>query len=1269
MHKLLLVMLTAAVAVGTGYAEWIELTPGLDRAKVTILEQSATGTTYEVTVPGVKLTSENVDGEEFTRIHVPGAAVARLHVGGPELPAIPVRLAVPNGAGLRLEVLDVTTETLQVGSIYPEQVRVPISSPPPTFAIDRGFLSQQGIFPSGQVELKREATWGNLHVADLQVYPVRALPTLQSVEAAASIRIRVSYSGGSYPQRAPTWRWNTYARTIDNFSALDVRTTDDDPAAIKLLVISDYTLDDELEDLLAWTEQRGYRYHVIASGRDTFTELDSAQIKDSILTYYGSGESHDLRWVLLVGNEDDIPLCAVTLGNMTVVGDYWYSDLTPGYPDSIDYYPDIGLARLSADNGTDLENQAQKILTYQTDPIDSPSWLEKMTLVAGLAQPEYYPDSTMFYVMDTMELDYFDWDRDTVMGRTSNNAGLAEAINAGTGALVYFGHGGYDRWVEWCGTSWTYEDVEALINESLPGFVSQFACRSGAIHADNCISEEWMRHPGGAVASLGYTDLYYSDGDGVLGLAHALGGDTSFIRNQTTYAAPVFDIASVAVFTMVYEGCQLNKVAQLLLGDPSMPVWTGGTPAVADVRLPSMIPAFESDCTLACTVYVGAERPVEGALICAWRKGDFEFYITGTTDADGAVALTIPNTGSYGAEVLVTVSEGHAYSSPHTPILPRVDTLLTGQGSWTEMAQMPDRPSGKAVKLGGWLAYNDGDGLIYAAKGYKTMDFYGYDPSADDWTTLTGMPYYQHPVWCNKPPRKGARGICDSDSTILVTQGNNSLGFWCYWIDRDSWSILEDVPAGVSGKKVKGGTDMVFVAQDDTPYVYLLKGYRCEFYRFNTVAKSWQALEDAPIGSRNKWDKGSWLAFDGDNTIYAHKAKYHELWKYDIDSMAWLTTSQLAGMPFIGAAGRRKRSKDGGSTTWYDGRICALKGGNTGEFWRYDPATDVWVELDTLPTFGSTGKRKKVKHGGDIVNADGVLYALKGNKTREFWRYIPGGEGWAVDNHATRQPGRGGSSYGEDPVAEGFEASNPRWSNDGQWVTYSREDENGDMQVYLVNYQQETETQLTDEPGDCEYPVFSNDGWIAFQYLREDEDCYQIAKVSTSAWDGGFSGLTDDAEAAPDADDGQLGSVRSDLADNEVSGLGTPTRLSPAHPLFQPSFMAARPKIESATPADAASESGTRIVPHRALGQSGRSVLRAGLDNMVTVLTDADDDCEHPEWSPDGQRLVYECADTNGYIQIRRIKADGTEEEALTDAEADHEWPAYISENEIVYQK
>mgnify|MGYP000081327963 CR=1 FL=1 len=50
------------------------------------------------------------------------------------------------------------------------------------------------------------------------------------------------------------------------------------------------------------------------------------------------------------------------------------------------------------------------------------------------------------------------------------------------------------------------------------------------------------------------------------------------------------------------------------------------------------------------------------------------------------------------------------------------------------------------------------------------------------------------------------------------------------------------MPDGPSGKRVKGGEDLVYIQQGMTGYVYLLKGYRNEFYRFNTATEEWEAL-------------------------------------------------------------------------------------------------------------------------------------------------------------------------------------------------------------------------------------------------------------------------------------------------------------------------------------------------------------------------------------------------------------------------------------------
>ena len=346
--------------------------------------------------------------------------------------------------------------------------------------------------------------------------------------------------------------------------------------------------------------------------------------------------------------------------------------------------------------------------------------------------------------------------------------------------------------------------------------------------------------------------------------------------------------------------------------------------------------------------------------------------------------------------------------------LTRVDVALVRlPPGWQEVNSLPPGASERPVSDGGWLATSAGTGLIYAARGNKTTEFYRYDPADPVWIGCASIPSGREA----KGPGKGAVGCSNGGDAVYATKGNNTQGFYRYVAARDSWCQLSDVPLGTTNKKVKGGTDMVYVPEAEVKgqsangkgqsadrgfgpgtldlglpasagCVYLLKGRKNEFWRYRPDGDSWTSLAAAPLGTsgKDKYDKGSWLVCV-DSIIYCHKAKYHELFAYDIAGNRW--SGQLGGMPFVGMLGKSKKSKDGGSAAWFGGSIYALKGGNTQELWRYDPGPDSWHELDTLPLVGSAGRKRKVKAGGGIVAADDALYALKGNKTNEFWRYVP----------------------------------------------------------------------------------------------------------------------------------------------------------------------------------------------------------------------------------------------------------------------------------------
>jgi hypothetical protein len=336
--------------------------------------------------------------------------------------------------------------------------------------------------------------------------------------------------------------------------------------------------------------------------------------------------------------------------------------------------------------------------------------------------------------------------------------------------------------------------------------------------------------------------------------------------------------------------------------------------------------------------------------------------------------------------------------------------------TWVTKNPMP--AGAKMIKDGGWMAYDAGKARIYATRGQKQPDFWAYVPLGDSWSLRAPW----QPGTEGKLPQKGSVGCATGSGVVYATKGNNTTGFYTYSDSANVWTQKKDVPLGVSNKKVKGGTDIVWAYKGSVGSPYLLKGYKNEFYRYDVGADSFQTLTPAPVGANLKYDKGSWLAYDGVKTIYAFKAKYHEFYSYNTETDSWNPTALLP-MPIPGSAGSKK-SKDGGCGTYVGGAInsiYALKGGNTREFWKYTVATNAWVEKETLP---SGTFKKKVKAGADIVAAGLSVYATKGNKSNELWMYVPSGMVFEAPRHDGALAGKTaiaqGMSISPNPLATGF---------------------------------------------------------------------------------------------------------------------------------------------------------------------------------------------------------------------------------------------------------
>jgi len=571
--------------------------------------------------------------------------------------------------------------------------------------------------------------------------------------------------------------------------------------------------------------------------------------------------------------------------------------------------------------------------------------------------------------------------------------------------------------------------------------------------------------------------------------------------------------------------------------------------------------------------------------------------------------------------------------------------------AWSQVASMPQGNKHKNVKDGGCLAYDrvDGAPYVYALKGNNTYEFYRYGlgQNALSWEARESIPAIGR-SGNKKAVKKGAALAAEPEGgKLYAVKGNNTREFWAYDPAARVWTQKADVPRGFVGKYVKEGSGLLAVPVSGAVCVYLLKGSGTnEFFRYHIEDDFWETMASAPTGLSGKTFKnGSALTYDytlcGD--IYALKGSYNEFFAYSILENTWTTKAPLPKQ--APGSAKKTKAKDGAGLAYHMGHVFALKGGNTNEFWAYDPNWNLWTFEAPVPTV-----LKKVKGGGALVSVlpvnPNALYALRGNNTLEFWRCHETANPSSPETDNPSSPGAN-----EVLVAAGENAATPRWSPEGAWVAYVKPDAYGHDQVYKAPVGGGSETQLTSS-GNFASPVWSpSGGWIAAEYRLADDSNAQLALIPDSG--GSVTVLTSSSgdHCTPEwkLDGSGVYFARDD--DTGYSQLYfVPATGGSEQALTTSSYDHTLPKPLSAT----------EVICLRDDDNGFSQVYRVDPNTGQEVaLTSSACDHENLTVAP-GQRLIAcEEVTEDGNSRIIEFSADGGSENALTGSSYSYENPSF----------
>jgi hypothetical protein len=124
--------------------------------------------------------------------------------------------------------------------------------------------------------------------------------------------------------------------------------------------------------------------------------------------------------------------------------------------------------------------------------------------------------------------------------------------------------------------------------------------------------------------------------------------------------------------------------------------------------------------------------------------------------------------------------------------------------------------------------------------------------------------------------------------------------------------------------------------------------------------------------------------------LYAFRgASRTDFWRYDPAGNVWSVMASTPGTV-----------SSGGSLATNGTLIYALRG-NSSDFWSYDPATNNWSTLANTPA--------AVSSGAALIYANGALYTFQGGASNAFWKYTIATDSWSVLTPAAATVSWGGS--------------------------------------------------------------------------------------------------------------------------------------------------------------------------------------------------------------------------------------------------------------------
>lgn len=496
-----------------------------------LLGQDRSGLTMELSVGEVMFVPVDTKAGDFTMISIKGCGRSFDLLGEPDLPKANKLLAIPIGAELRAQVVSYEMDEIDLTELgietplLPTQPSLSKSDDPDfvPFEYNQSVYAEKGFYSHELITTEELGIMRGVRIGRIAISPVEYNPTGNTVRVYKNIVVQVDFVGSDWPKSELTFQesYSPFFEAVYNRlfnyspSMFTANKGDLTKYPITYLIVSDPMFETQLEPFVDWKVQKGF--NVIEAYTDDIGTSKTA-IKSWIQNQYNT-LSPKPSFVLLVGDDEQIEAWSGTAGSH--ISDLYYCEFTS------DVFPEIYYGRFSAQNSNQLQPQIDKTLEYERYEMPDPSYLEEVTLIAGVdgtyaithgnGQINY---GTSLYFNLAHGIDPNVWlypDSDD----PGASAAIIQTVNDGIGFANYTAHCGHSSWGD---PSFTTSDINGLTNIHKYLLAIGNCCSSNTFGdpSSPCWGEAWLQaenkggigYIGASNSTYWYEDYYWGVGYG-----------------------------------------------------------------------------------------------------------------------------------------------------------------------------------------------------------------------------------------------------------------------------------------------------------------------------------------------------------------------------------------------------------------------------------------------------------------------------------------------------------------------------------------------------------------------------------------------------------------------------------------------------------------------------------------------------------------------------------------------------------------------------------